>query len=334
MSKSIPTISLSEIVYLPGSQHLIIGHSGSGKTTFLKSLLNNIKEPKDVHIYGHDLREWRENKKINFHISYPFEDKSLLDLSDCIVVFDDFALKKKYEEDFYRFTNYNVRHFKITFIMICHSIYKSNLYSKILSSPSIFLTASQSNLFLVQKYDKMFTTKYTKILKDNIEQQPPFNRHILYLASSYAVNKVEQLFQTTFTKCATMFRGEKVFYLLDIEKYEIEDTETKAIENYSKLDEILSEFKELYPKKFKRLKKFIELLYNHLEQNSFLNLETLTIVMNNKEVSLYDFIIASQNFSKQELDPRIKYVLQHLKRQNFKVPRFTLQNSTYKTFIT
>ena len=322
---------LSQIIKLRGSQNLIIGHSGSGKTTFLKTVIQQIKSPTEVYVFAHDSNEWSssidENKCIIFNSGYPFTNDILFELRNCIVVFDDFSLQKKFEDKFYQFTNYNVRHFNLTLFILCHSLFKGNLYSKILSTPAIFLTPSQSNLLLVQKYDKIFGTNYIKILKDNIENSE--ERHILYLTSTFAINCIENIFTPTATGIK-MFKGDKTFLLLDSDKFEIEENKVEP----SRLSEILDDFRELYPKRFKKLKKLIELLYLHLDRTRQLNNDTLNIIINGKEISFYDFIITSQIFNKKELDNKIKHVLQNLKKQNFKVPRFTLQNEHYRTFLT
>ena len=333
MSNTHNTILLSEIIKLKGSQNLIIGHSGSGKTTLLKELIQQIEEPTTVYVFGQDSNEWTKaidkSKCISFSADYPFSDPTLFTLKNCIVVFDDFSLQKKYEEKFYQFTNYNVRHFDITLFILCHSLFKGNLYSKILSSPSIFLTPSQSNLLLVQKYDKMFGTKYINILKSNITNT--MERHILYLTSTFAVNCIENIFTPTATGIK-MFKADKTFLLLDTDNFEIEEKNKEGIK--SRLNEVLDDFRDLYPKRFKKLKKFIELVFLHLERTEQLSNQTLNIIIGGKELSLYDFIITSQIFNKKELDPKIKHVLQNLKKQNFKVPRFTLQNEQYRSYLT
>ena len=330
------TVNLSEIIKLSGNQHLIIGHSGSGKTTLIKTILENIKSPKIVHIYGLDINEWNKpnafKKNIEFHQEYPFQDSIIFDLKNSIVIFDDFTLKKKYEEQFHKFCNYNIRHFNITFFLICHSIYKSNLYSKILSSPSIFLTPSQSNLFMVQRYDKMFSTQYTSILKENIETSNTRHRPILYLTSTFAINNAQNLFSVTPTKNIKMFKNDKIFHLLDTDDYEIEESNFQPSNN--NLEMLLDEFKELYPKRFKKIKKFIELLYIFSDKEKILDTETLELTINGKSYNLYDFIIGSQNFSKKDMDPKTKILLSYFKKAGFKVPKFTLQNNNYKYYLT
>lgn len=329
-------LKLSEIIKLKGAQHIILGNSGSGKTYFVMQLLEQLKELDNIYIFGNDENEWTKVKlKINFIHNSPFENKFLLTLKDCIVVFDDYRQDKNEEESFYKFANYYVRHNNICFILITHSVFKSNLYSKIVSSPSIFLTSSPSNLFLAQKYDKMFNTDVSSLLKKNIKDQTSSYRPVLYITPNYVINSVEELIKpTTHEKKVRMFKHDKSYYLLDTAKFKFEDPSLKNEENKSGINEILSDFEEMYPVRFKKLKKFIISLYDFLKESNLLNIDKTEIQIGKTKISFYDFVISSQDFSKKTVDPKLKTVLTHLKRNGFKVPKFTVQNPIYRTYIT
>ena len=329
-------IKLSELITLKGTQHIIIGNSGSGKTFFTMEFIKQIKKPETLFVFGTDENEWQSaelKSRVQFIHNSPFENNFLSTLSDCIIVFDDYRQDKAEEDKFYKFANYQVRHKNICFILITHSIFKSNLYSKILSSPSIFLTTCSSNLFLVQKYDKMFGTNVTAILKQNIKDQSPSYRPILYITPHSIINSVEELIKPTAnSKKVKMFKHDKTFYLLDTTKYKFEEETTKDKSTKNKLHEILADFEDMYPVKYKKLKKFITLLFEFLTEKG--NLNHTDIEVGKTRISFYDFIISSQDFSKKNIDSRTKNVLVYLKKNEFKVPRFTVQNQHYKTYIT
>ena len=51
-----------------------------------------------------------------------------------------------------------------------------------------------------------------------------------------------------------MFKQDKIYYLLDVDKYKFQENESSKT---TKLDEILDDFDDMYPKRFKKLKKLI-----------------------------------------------------------------------------
>ena len=332
------TLKLSDILLLKGKQHIIIGSSGSGKTYFTKSLLELIKSPKTIIIFGKDEKEWvqymtQSEKKIKFIHEDPFASDYIFSLQDVIIVFDDYSQEKKSEQQFYKFVNYHIRHNDICFFLITHSIFKSNLYSKIVSAPSLFLTSCSANTFLVQKYDKMYRTNITKILRENIVDVNDTYRPIIYITPKYIINSFEQLVNpSTHQEKVIMFKQDKTYYLLSTDNFEFE-TKTDECTN-TKLDEILIDFEDMYPTKFKKIKKFITNLYTFLDEKNLVNNTTLDInIKKVPSINFYDFIISSQDFSKKPTNKKIKPVLQYLKDNNFKTPRFTIQNPQFRTFL-
>ena len=125
-------LKLSNILNINSKASIIIGSSGSGKTHFTKSILQKIEATKPIHIFGNDENEWTNFSKnienISFHQKDPFESDYIFTLKNCVIVFDDYLQSKKTDNLFYKFINYHVRHFDICFILITHSIFKSNLY--------------------------------------------------------------------------------------------------------------------------------------------------------------------------------------------------------------
>ena len=322
---------LSDLVGLKGAQHVVLGNSGSGKTFFVKQFIRQIKQPELVYIFGTDEKEWRNFEvKVQFMNKQPFQDDFLFTLSDCVVVFDDYRQEKDSENKFYNFVNYHVRHNKLCFILITHSVFKSNLYSRIISSPSIFLTPSPANLFFVQKFDKNFGTNTTSLMKENIKEHRPDYRPILYITPNYIINSVEELITpTTHQKKVRMFKQDRKYYLLDTSKFKFE--KKSSDEPNTGLSEILEDFQEMYPVRFKKLKKLIVALYEFLKEKNLLTKQEISI--GKVKLSFYDFIISSQDFSKHPTNSKIKTILTFLKKEGFKVPRFTLQSPLYKQYI-
>ena len=325
---------LSELVTLKGSQHVILGNSGSGKTFFVKKLIQQIKQPEVVYIFGSDEKEWDDvGVNIQFMNKSPFDNDFLSTLSNCFVIFDDYRLEKNIENKFYKFVNYNVRHNKLCFILITHSVFKSNLYSRIISSPSIFLTPSPANLFFVQKFDRTFGTNTTDILKENIKEHDLDYRPILYITPNYIINSVEELITpTTHQKRIRMFKQDRKYYLLDTSKFQFEEEAFEKKETNSDLSEVLADFQEMYPVRFKKIKKFITILYEFLTARKLLTKQEISI--GKVKLSLHDFIISSQDFSKNNTNSKTKTVLSYLKKEGFKVPRFTVQSPVYRQYIT
>ena len=332
------TINLSDILKLNGTQHIIIGSSGSGKTFFTQQLLHTIASPEKLIIFGKDEKEWDQfikesSKTIEFKFEEPFSTDYIFSLENVIVLFNDYPQEKKFEQKFYKFVNYHIRHFKICLILITRSIFKSNLFTKILSAPSLFLTSCSSNLFLAQKYDKMFQTNVTKYLRENILNINEAYRPIIYITPKFIINSFQELLNpTTNQEKVRMFKQDKTFYLLNTTDYKFETNENECS---SKLDELLNDFQEMYPTKFKKIKKFVIQLYTYLEKNELIDLVTMDIkIKKTPSVNFYDFVIASQDFSKKSTSPKVKTILQYLKEDKFKIPKFTVQNHQFKSLLT
>ena len=256
---------LSELVNLEGKTTLFLGSSGSGKTTLLQTLLKYIKEPKKVNIFGTEKKEWQNidfnEKKIKF-LEHPFETDEIFNLKNEIVIFEDFICEKEYEKKFHKFITFNVRHNNLTHFIITHSVFKTNLFSKILSFQSIFLTTSNANIFFAQRYDKLFGKSITNIFLKNLSLMTNSNNPILYITPHFSINFVQLLFadQADITQIR-MYYNDKEYFLLDVSKYEVQK-EKESKSNNEKLDELLQEFENLYPKRFNRLKIFIKNLYS------------------------------------------------------------------------
>lgn len=330
------TIKYTDLFKIKGAQHIIVGSSGSGKTYFTTNLINLIQSPKKIYIVCTDEDEWKSSLDDNFEATYitsdPFSTNMLFTLKDAIVVFEDYAQEKKTESLFNKFVNFYVRHNNLCLFLITHSIFKSNLYSKILSCPSIFLTTCSSNLFFSQKYDKMFNTVITKLLKENLKKVSCTQKPVIYVTPTFYINSIEQIIKPGGHETEVkMFKNDKTFFLLDVDQYKFEEPPPLAA---TKLDEILNDFEEMYPKKFKKIKKFVTSLYNFCKKFKIVEESTMDIVIDKTRLNFYDFVISSQDFSKKSIDPKIKNILQYLRKNNFKVPKFTLHNNSYKTYLT
>ena len=329
---------LSELVNLEGKTTLLLGSSGSGKTTLLQTLLKCIKEPNIINIFGSDEKEWQNfdfnNKQVKF-LEQPFHNDDIFNLKNEIVIFEDFICEKEHEKKFHKFITFNVRHNNLIHFIITHSVFKTNLFSKILSFQSIFLTASNANIFFAQRYDKLFGKSLTKILKTNLALITNSNNPILYITPHFIINFVQLLFvdKADITQIR-MYYNDKEYFLLDVSKYEVQQEKESKSNNNEKLEELLQEFENLYPKRYNRLKIFIKNLFEFLKKKKNIDLSNYDIIIDKNKISFYDFIINSQNFAKKEVDSKTKNILLFLKHNNFKVPKFCIKNETFKNYIT
>ena len=335
----VETIKFSELLKLQNKLNFILGGSGSGKTIFLHKLLKCLNMTK-LTVYGFDCVEWNSFEKIptldfKFIEGDPFLTNAINSIRDQFIVFEDFSLQKAQEKYFYKFVNYTLRHQNITLFIIAHSLFKTNLFHKIISGTSIFLTSSPNNIPFCQKWDKLYCMNSLQLLKQNINLANNTKRPVLYLTSQFMVNNIEELLELTSIEPekVKMFKNDKVYYLLETAKYQLEKSNEQDEEIDHSLECFLENFEEIYPKRFKKIKLLIKAIYTFLVKNKFLNKEDMVIVIGNLEISLYDFIIASQNPSKKPLDKKIKQVLLEFKKQNFKVPKFTIINGDFKAII-
>ena len=334
----VETIKCSELLQLQNKLNFVLGGSGTGKTFFLHKLLECLNMTK-LTVYGFDCNEWRAFEKFStldfaFIEGDPFVTDEINSIKDQFVVFEDFSLQKSQEKYFYKFVNYTLRHQNITLFIIAHSLFKTNLFNKIVSGTSIFLTSSPNNIPFCQKWDKLYCMTSLNLLKQNINLVSSTNRPVLYLTNQFMVNNIGELLEKAAIEPekVKMFKNDKVYYLLETTKYQLEEPSQEDDQDHC-LENFLENFEEIYPKRFNKIKLLIKAVYNFLSKNKFLNQEDMVIIINNLEISLYDFIIASQNPSKKPLDKKIKQVLSEFKKQNFKVPRFTLINQDFKATI-
>ena len=335
----VETIKLSALLNLKNKLNFVMGGSGAGKTYFLHRLLAQTTLLK-LTVYGFDRGEWssfENNPNLDFAFveEDPFLSGQINSIRDQCIVFEDFSLQKPQEKHFYKFVNYTLRHHNITLFIIAHSLFKTNLFHKIISGTSVFLTSSPNNIPFCQKWDKMYFVDSLQIMKQNISLASSTNRPVLYLTSQFMVNNIDELLvePSDHPEKVKMFKNDKVYYLLETSKYQLEEHSTPDDETESCLENFLESFEEIYPKRFSKIKLLIKAVYGFLKKNKLLNEEDMVIVINKHEMSLYDFIIASQNPSKKPLDKKVKQVLVELKKQNFKIPKFTLINGEFKAFI-
>ena len=336
----VDTIRQSELLKLQNKLNFVLGGSGTGKTFFLHKLLKSLNMAK-LTVYGFDCKEWKPFEKIpsmdfDFIEGDPFLNNEINSRKDQFIVFEDFSLQKPQEKYFYKFVNYTLRHQNITLFIIAHSLFKTNLFNKIVSGTSIFLTSSPNNIPFCQKWDKLYCTASLNLLKQNINLVSATNRPVLYLTNQFMVNNIGDLLEKTAIEPekVKMFKNDKVYYLLETSKYQLEEPTKGDEDSDNCLESFLENFEEIYPKRFNKIKLLIKAVYGFLIKNKFLNKGDMVIVINNLEISLYDFIIASQNPSKKPLDKKIKQALSEFKKRNFKVPKFTLINGEFKTSIT
>ena len=345
-------IKTSQIIKLEGHQHIIIGDSGSGKTCFLQSLLQSLKQPKSIYIYTQDAAEWKNTENIlsktGFELTYcshsPFdkhEKDTLFQLEKSAVVFDDFMLSKAHEDDFFRFVNFNVRHKKLVLFLLVHSIFKNNLFNKVINSPSLFLTACVNNIQLSNRLDKIYKFQSRDILVQNLDVVDGDTKPILYITPRFMVNNIQLLFtkgveQSYFAK---MFRNDKIYLLMDESKYSYEEDNSPDADDISSrdkhyLENLLNEFYELYPKRKAKIKILVTSLYNFLVENQFLDQNGKEINIYGKRLSLFDFISSSQNPGKTPHNRITTQILGELRKHKFRVPRLTLINAEFKKCLT
>ena len=335
----VETIKLSEILNLRSKLNFVMGGSGAGKTFFLHKLLAKFTMSK-LTVYGFDRGEWSPFESVkNIDFAFieedPFANDEINSIRDQFIVFEDFSLQKQQEKHFYKFVNYTLRHHNITLFIIAHSLFKTNLFHKIVSGTSIFLTSSPNNVPFCQKWDKLYFVDSLNLLKYNMNLVSSTNRPVLYLTNQFMVNNIDELLKDSPSQPekVKMFKNDKVYYLLETSKYQLEESSTTEQGLETSLESFLDNFEEIYPKRFNKIKLLIKAVYGFLQKNKFLNEDDMVIIINKLEMSLYDFIIASQNPSKKPLDKKVRQVLLELKKQNFKVPKFTLINGEFKAII-
>ena len=213
------------------------------------------------------------------------------------------------------------------------------MFSKLISSSSVFVTSSPSNIPLVHKWDRLYNQKIQKLLEENIEKTTDTYKPILYLTPKFTINNIQDLFTSNRnTESVRMFRNNIKYLLLDESKYDFEQEETDSSASLfsHQYVQLLEQFEELYPKRKAKIRILFKSLYNFCEEYSFLDNSGLylTSKVNDIKYSFYDIISASQNPGKKKLDAKLKSLLLEIAKQGLRLPRLTLINQEFKRLLT
>ncbi|MBM3939259.1 MAG: ATP-binding protein [Sphingomonadales bacterium] len=178
-------LPLSQLVFVIGNylslhhdkininKTLFLAESGSGKSTFLNTLIQQAQPSKLSHNLGFNKRlnmlfsdialfiQTKDeqdfnliNKKIKFLSSdFNVTEKDFLALpNDSIVILDDFSLQntKQNKTEFLKVINYYLRHHNITLFLVIHNIYSTGLMNEILIAPHVILAYSNLGYYILR----------------------------------------------------------------------------------------------------------------------------------------------------------------------------------------
>lgn len=147
---------------------LIIGRSGSGKTFYVKKILEKLKKQKNkiytINVQNNDYNNIVKSKIISIDFATINEIKP----NSYVIVEDIISLSTKQNTQLRYLLNYSCHHKCLKIFVITHSIYKNGVYSLLSFFNYIVFTGLKSNLPILRftlNYFKLEKEELTKIIK-------------------------------------------------------------------------------------------------------------------------------------------------------------------------
>ena len=120
---------------------IIVGNSGSGKSSFCKILCDYMVSEKKIYIFSKHCADFQLRTKpivalreISFNKEWIQNNIE----SNSVLICDDFVLDKSEIDNFRQIVNYYCRHQHLTLIIIIHSLFKTKIFSDINSASHFF----------------------------------------------------------------------------------------------------------------------------------------------------------------------------------------------------
>ena len=290
---------------------VLIGNSGSGKSTFIKNLCDHISLNISIYYFNKNSNSTDfalttrpvialqnlsfEETWINSHIK-----------CDSILIFDDFYLEKSAVNDFRRVVNYHCRHKRLTLFIIIHSIFKNNIFNEISLSSHLFLLKSNSGRQVATR-KKVLQAYNTLISSNNIKQLLYINHiqeYCLSLESDIVKHKISPI---------EMFLPNGPIYTIHIKNSQCPDLKLPEIQENDDENEIFTHYSP-------RNKRKIFFILSCFKKNNIFK-DNLVSLDKNVSMHIFDVLALFLNpFSKKELSKQEILFMKKLKASTHLYP--------------
>lgn len=334
---SIEKSCLNTLIPIKSAITYIIGGINSGKTTHAKLLLKHAQYDHLILIVR-DVSEWTLYKNATLlQLDNPFKNLDIFKTAkrNTLFLLDDYHHTKSDLDNFYKCVNFELTHKNITIIINVHSIYKSHLFSHIISNNYLFLTYSLVNIRIINLLDHTYGLNFKSIFTDYLTRDI-CDVAFINLQKGFIIPKSQELFTNKNPFFTIMFKtGSNIQY--HIIKSNNVDIVNNANDNSVQdgENEFLEHVKDIYKNKA-RIILLAKKLYTFFTNiNSLSN--TYQIILPNKKqtMNLLDLISISQNPNpKQILSKQTKQILQLMKMNKFILPQLLIRNKQFHKYIT
>mgnify|MGYP001291599075 FL=1 len=306
--------NLSSLLPIQDKFIVLVGNSGSGKSSFCKILCDYIKPTKKIYYYNpHNSTEFVLNSNTIIALKeLKFSSKWIETYIDpeSVIIFDDFCLEKSEVTEFRNLINYFCRHRKITFIIIIHSLFKNNIYNEVNLSSHLFLLKSESSRQIASRkkvlnaYNTLNSTKLIKqVLYLNLVDE-----YSLSLSSDILLHKIAPI---------------KMFTQKDIFTIHVKNSPCPDIQSTNDIDE--SNEEDIFTQYSPRNRKKIFFILSCFKKNEIFK-DNLVTVGKSHFMHIFDVLTLFLNpFSKKELS---KQEISFLKKLKICTKLYPLPNHT------
>ena len=319
----------------------VLGESGTGKTCFIKQIMEHLTEGTHIQIFCQDLKEWPNS--VNVSVENPIAHLELFDSlpENSLVILDDYFHNQKAEinENFASIIHYKLRHQKLTLICMIHTIFKSHIFSSFMLCNNFFFTYSKITKKILQQFYMQYSVDFRQIFENYYKEgQEGFHIAYLNLKHIYFIPEVNFLFSKKKFPLK-MFKQDEEFFIfpkseLDIQEVDQESPSQTSPSTAETLDKVMELTRDIYPKKNTKILVLAKSLFSYLE--SYINSANFCIETEEFQVNFYDLLryLNSPNIKKQKQPERnMRQLLLFLRGLKIKVPKLLIKNKAAIKFV-
>ena len=232
---------------------------------------------------------------------------------DSVLVFDDFYCNKDSLPEFRRVVNYYCRHKSLTFFILLHSIFKSNIFNEINLASHLFLLKSNSG--------RQVATRKKVLKQFNTLISTKTNKQVLYvnLIDEYCVSFKSDILNNIIIPLK-MFLNEHTYTIHKTDEPCSDSAHVETTESSDLVDN------DIYQQYSSRNKRKIFFILTCFKKNKILQ-DDLVILSQSHFMHIYDVLSIFLNpFSKNEVSKKELLFIKKLKTstKTFPLPRHVI----------
>lgn len=325
--------SLDSILPLQNQVSFILGESGSGKTVFIKQIIQSLTDTIGLQIFCQDADEW--NGFHNVSRENPFARLELIDAlpENTLIIVDDYFHSQKADinENFSSVIHYKLRHKRLTLFCLIHTIFKSHIYSYFMLCNNFFFTYSKITKKILLQFSLQYGVNFRDVFEQHYtEGQSGFHIAYLNLKNIYFIPEINLLLSGGHFPIK-MFKTEEEYFIFPKSELEIKENKGGASSEESSpstetLEKLLELGREIYPKKNTKILVLLKTLFLHVQK--YVNTDTYCIETEDFQVNFFDLLryLNAPNIKKPIYDRDLTKLLQFLRSLKIKLPKLLIKN--------